>query len=78
MAPQHINWAIYNSLPPEQAQYQLTHIHESRKASTAAAYTICLLMGCIAIIMRFVSRRIGRTPYGADDYVMVAAYVGHS
>lgn len=75
MAPQQINWAIYNSLPPKEAQYQLTHIHDSRKASTAVAYTICITIASIAIMMRFMSKRIGRTPYGADDWTMVAAYV---
>ncbi|CAD6594535.1 MAG: hypothetical protein ASARMPRED_000617 [Alectoria sarmentosa] len=75
MAPQQINWAIYNSLPPAEARYQLSHVNDSKDASTAAAYAICLPMAIIAIIMRFVSRRMGRTPYGADDWVIVLAFV---
>lgn len=78
MAPQQINWAIYDSLPPKEAQYQLAHIHDSRKASVAAAYAVCLPIAFIAVIMRFVSRRIGRVSYGLDDWVIVMAYVRHS
>ena len=77
MAPQEINWAIYKSLPPEQAQYQLAHVHERRRKSIAVAYAICLSIAFVAVIMRFVSRRIGRSSYGADDWSMVVAMVGH-
>lgn len=77
MSPQEINWAIYHSLPLEQAQYQLAHIHESKKAEIATSYSICLPIAVVAIIMRFVSRRIGGTTYGADDWVIVVALVTH-
>lgn len=77
MAPQEINWAIYHSLPIEQAQYQVAHIHQRRTKDIATSYFICLPIAFIAIIMRFVSRRIGRSSYGADDWVMVVAMVRH-
>ena len=72
---ENINWAIYDSLPPEEAQYQLAHIHESKMASVVVTYAICLPILVLANIMRFVSRRIGRTKYGADDWVMLLASV---
>ena len=75
MAPPEINWAIYHSLPPQEAQYQLAHVHDNRKASIAATYAICLPMAFIAIIMRFWSRRIGRVLYGLDDWTIVVAFV---
>ena len=78
MAPKQINWVIYKSLPADEAQYQLTHIHDSKRISIAVTYTICLPIISIAIILRFVSRRIGRISYGLDDWVMVMAYVWHS
>lgn len=77
MSPQQINWAIYQSLPPEQAQYQLAHIHESKIDQVAISYFISLPIAVLAIIMRFLSRRIGGTPYGADDWVIVVALVTH-
>ena len=70
-----INWAIYNSLPPEQAQYQLAHIHESKMTSIIVTYAICLPILVLANIMRFVSRRIGRTKYGIDDWAMLLGLV---
>lgn len=75
MAPQAINWAIYNSLPPEEAQYQLAHVHDSKRKSIAAAYIACVPIIFLAVILRFVSRRIGRTAYGADDWIMVLGLV---
>ena len=72
---ENINWAIYNSLPPEEAQYQLAHIHESKIASVAITYAICLPILVLSIVMRFVSRRIGRTKYGSDDWVMLLGVV---
>lgn len=77
MAPQAINWAIYNSLPPEEAQYQLAHIHDSKRFSIAIAYIITFPISFMAIIMRFVSRRISQTRYGADDWIMVVALFLH-
>ena len=70
-----INWAIYDSLPPEEAQYQLARIHESKTALVVVTYAICLPIMVLAIVMRFVSRRIGRTKYGADDWVMLLGLV---
>ena len=76
MAPQTIiNWASYNSLPPDQAQYQLAHINDSKRAAFLAAYIVSVSTSLLAIIMRFVSRRIGRTKYGADDWIMLVALV---
>ena len=76
MAPQAgVNWATYNSLPPEEAKYQLAHIKDSKKVATLTAYIISVCISLLAVIMRFVSRRIARTKYGADDWIMLTALV---
>ena len=76
MAPQAgVNWATYNSLPPEEAEYQLAHLKDSRKVATLTAYIISICITLIAVIMRFVSRRIARAKYGADDRIMLVALV---
>lgn len=76
MAPQAvINWAIYNSLPLEEARYQLAHINDSERVATLTSYIVSVSICLLAVIMRFVSRRIGRTKYGADDWIMLAATV---
>ena len=73
--PETINWAIYNSLPPKEAEYQLAHVYDSQRASVAITYIICLPTMILAILMRFVSRRIGHIEYGADDWMMVLGLV---
>ena len=70
-----VNLATYNSLPPEEAQYQLAHIKDSRRVATLTAYIVSACISLLAVIMRFVSRRIARTKYGADDWIMLAALV---
>ena len=76
MAPQTtVNWATYNSLPPEQAEYQLAHLKDSRRVATLTAFIIAVSISLLAVILRFVSRRIARTKYGADDWIMLAALV---
>ena len=73
--PEAINWAIYNSLPPKEAEYQLAHVHDSKRVSLAIAYIICIPTIFLAVLMRFVSRRIGHIKYGADDWMMVLGLV---
>ena len=76
MAPKAIiNWAIYDSLPPGEAKYQLAHINDSKRAAIATAYIICVPIIFLAVVLRFVSRRIGRTKYGADDWIMLMGLV---
>ena len=77
MAPQVINWAIYNDLPPEVARQQLAHVNDSKKKSMAAAYIISYLIIFSAVIMRFISRRIGRISCRRDDWSIVVALVGY-
>ena len=70
-----INWRFYNSLPRDQAQYQLAHINDSKKVAVLTTYIISTSISLLAVILRFVSRRIGHTKYGADDWIMLAALV---
>ena len=73
--PETINWAIYNSLPPKEAEHQLAYVHDNKRASIAITYIICLPTTFVAVLMRFVSRRIGHIKYGADDWIMVLGLV---
>lgn len=76
MAPQAvINWAIYDGLPPKEAEYQLAHIKDSKRFATLTAYIVSVSISLLAVVMRFLSRRIARTKYGADDWIMLAASV---
>ena len=79
MAPRAIiNWAIYSSLPPKEAEYQLAHVNDNKRGTLAATYIVCVPVLFLAVVMRFVSRRIGRIEYRADDWTMVVGLVSIS
>ena len=68
-----INQVIYYLLPPEEAQWQLQHVEESRVASLLISHTICLLIIYVAVTLRFVSRHIRGKGFHVDDWLMIAA-----
>ena len=70
-----INWSVYNSLPPAEAQYQLDHVNESRAEAIFSSYIACLIIAIVAIVLRFISRRMSKTAIKADDWMIVAALV---
>ena len=69
------NEAISHHLPPAEAQYQLAHIHESRAKELVVSHFICLMIAVVAVTLRFVSRRMSKTPLKMDDWMIVAALV---
>ena len=75
MSQPQINWAVYHSLPPAQAQYQLDHVDESRANNIRSSLIACLAIATIAVILRFVSRRMVTTSIRADDWMIVVALV---
>ncbi len=70
-----INQAVYKSLPPAEAQYQLDHINESRVSDIVSSHIACLVIAIVAIVLRFASRRMSKTAIKADDWMIVAALV---
>ena len=75
MSQPQINWAVYHSLPPAQAQYQLDHVDESRADNIRSSLIACLVIATVAVILRFISRRMVTTSIKADDWMIVAALV---
>ena len=75
MSTHAINWAVYKSLPPAEAQYQLDHVHESRVRDIVSAHISCFTILAVAIILRFIARRMSKTSIKADDWMIVAALV---
>lgn len=55
--------------------YQLEHAHESRGGWEVVINIVCLVLSTIAIILRFVSRRVAGLRYEADDYTILAGWV---
>ncbi|KAK3173075.1 hypothetical protein OEA41_006404 [Lepraria neglecta] len=68
-----VNWEVYFSLPPAEAQYQLEHIDESKVANIMASLIAGLSISFVAVVLRLISRRMVKTPLKADDWMMVAA-----
>ena len=60
---------------PAEIKYQIEHIHENRSPDIIASHVICFALACIAVTMRFISRRIGKNAVRADDWLIVAALV---
>lgn len=63
---------------PAEIQYQLSHIHEDRSKDIVNSNTICMVIAIVAVILRFVSRRLCKVAILADDYVCLAALVSMS
>jgi uncharacterized membrane protein len=70
-----VNWLVFNSLPPADARYQLEHINESRVKDIVSSHITCLIIAVVAVLLRFVSRRMMKTALKADDWMIVAALI---
>lgn len=75
MTSSQVNWAVYHSLPPAEAKYQLEHVNQSRVKDIVSSHIACLIIAVIAVVLRFVSRRIAKTSLKADDWMIVAALI---
>lgn len=76
--PPGVNPLVFESIPPAEAAYQLAHIDESRVSDIVVSHIICLVIATVAIVMRFVSRKLNKTAIQADDWMIVAALVSRS
>ncbi|KAI4099961.1 MAG: hypothetical protein LQ345_007474, partial [Seirophora villosa] len=63
------------SLSPSEILYQQAHAHEDKSPRIIAASAVCLVAAFLAVIFRFVSRRMIKTSLQADDYTTLAALV---
>ena len=70
-----VNWEVYFTLPPAEAEYQLAHVGQSRAGLMMALMYGGVALGSVAVLLRFGSRRISKTRLQADDSVIVAAWV---
>ncbi|KAK0511558.1 hypothetical protein JMJ35_006131 [Cladonia borealis] len=61
------------SLPSGQIQYQLAHIHEDRASEIVISHAVLLPLAVIAVVARFIARRLCRAHIGLDDYMIVVA-----
>ena len=60
-------------LSPADIFYQKQHIAEDKRPDIIASHVICFSLACIAVCLRFLSRRLAKIQYGADDLLIVVA-----
>ena len=63
------------SLPSSEVQYQLAHIHADRTSDIVISHAIVLPLAVIAVVARFIARRLCKAHIGPDDYMIVIALV---
>lgn len=56
-------------------EYQLAHENQTRVPALIASGAICLSAAYVFVILRFISRRLSRTPIKADDWAIVLGLV---
>lgn len=61
---------------PSEIAYEKAHVNQSRQIDIAVSNGICLGIAYIALLLRFLSRRLARTKIGADDWWALIALVG--
>ena len=59
----------------DEIAHQLAHIKDDRTTEMRVAFTLNIILASVAVILRFVSRRIVRAKLQADDYTTMAALV---
>ena len=63
------------SLSPSELEYQKLHIGDDLQPNIYAAVCVCLVAAYIAVILRFISRRLAKGGIGKDDIAILVALV---
>ena len=64
------------SLPsPAELQWQELHAKDNAVPSVIAANVIGFSLACIAVILRFVARRVAKIKYQIDDWLIIVGLV---
>lgn len=60
---------------PSEIQYQIAHINDDRASAIVISHAVVLPLAVVAVILRFISRRLCRARIEADDYMIIAALI---
>jgi hypothetical protein len=63
---------------PAKLLYEQQHITDDRSAPVIAANVACVTLAFIAVCLRFISRRMSKIAYKADDWLSISALVRHT
>ena len=60
---------------PAEIEWQEQQASDSLVPNIIAVNAVCFPIACIAVILRFVARRIAQVKYKADDWLIVVGLV---
>lgn len=60
---------------PSDVQWQLDHIHDTKSRDILISHIVVLPLAVVAVVLRFISRRMCKGPIKADDYMIILALV---
>lgn len=60
---------------PEEIQYQIEHIHDDRSGDMLISNATGIAIAAIAVLLRFISRRMCKASIQADDWMILIAMV---
>ena len=60
---------------PAELMEQEMHASDTIVPDIIAANVVCFTIACIAVVLRFLARRMARVRYEADDWLIVVALV---
>ncbi len=60
---------------PAKLLYEQQHRTDDRSAPLIAANVVCVTLAFVAVWMRFISRRMAKIKYKADDWLSISALV---
>ena len=55
--------------------FQEKHISDNKVPDIIATNAICFPIACTAVLLRFISRRMSKIKYEADDWLIIAGLV---
>lgn len=55
--------------------YQKSHVRDDRRPDIIVSHTICIALALIAVVLRFMSKRMRTMKVGWDDYMILAGLV---
>ena len=64
-------------MPPEQLEYYEEHASDTVQPNLIATIVLGLAVACLAVILRFLARRMNKLPFRADDWLVLLALVQH-
>ena len=62
-------------ISPADIEYQKAHIQDDRRSNIIVSHAMCLPVAIAAVVLRLVSRRIGRIKLQWDDFIIIIALV---